>query len=195
MRYGAPTCVYDEPVDVVLDRSFDPSGSLTEIDKFPRFDLPALGSSGHVYDSSANSVAPSGVPRGFGSASDFGAFGDDLYSGLRGAGYDDVTAIFQGSSVTGQSFRTGAAFDVGRVSDFDIALASPQLLDRASALGIGLRSGGTRTGPLTASQLQRLGLGDLATDLGTSAGRPVHFMIFDSAAGATARSPSIVVPG
>lgn len=97
--------------------------------------------------------------------------------------------------MTGQSFRTGAAFDVGRVSDFDIALASPQLLDRASALGIGLRSGGTRTGPLTAPQLQRLGLGDLATDLGTATGRPVNFMIFDSAAVASARSPSIVVPG
>ena len=97
--------------------------------------------------------------------------------------------------MTGQGFRTGVAFDVGRVSDFDIALASPQLLDRASTLGIGLRSGGTRTGPLTASQLESLGLDDLATDLRTSAGRPVNFMIFDSAAGATARSPSIVVPG
>ena len=108
---------------------------------------------------------------------------------------EQLSAIFQGSSVTGQSFRTGVAFDVGRVSDFDIALASPQLLDRASTLGIGLRSGGTRTGHLTASQLESLGLDDLATDLRTSAGRPVNFMIFDSAAGATARSPSIVVPG
>lgn len=132
----------------------------------------ARGTARHVSDSSLDSSAPIVVPRGFGNAADFGAFGDDLYSGLRGAGYADVTAIFQGSSVTGQSFRTGAAFDGGRVSDFDIALASPRLLDRASALGIGLRSGGTRTGPLTASQLQQLGLGNLATDLGTAAGRP-----------------------
>ena len=137
---------------------------------------------------------PGAVPRGFEDAADFAAFGGDLYDRLRVAGYHDVTAILQGSSVTGQSFRTGAAFDVGRESDFDIALASPRLLDRARELGIGLRSGGTRTGPLTASQMQRLGLGDLATTLGTTAGRPIHFMIFASAAGATARGPSIEVP-
>jgi len=59
-------------------------------------------------------IAPNSVPQGFGSASDFGTFGDDLGAGLRGAGYDDVTAVFQGSSVTGRSFHTGAAFDVGR---------------------------------------------------------------------------------
>ena len=135
-----------------------------------------------------------GIPRGFGNAADFEAFGHDLYSGLEVAGYDDVTAVFQGSAVTGESFRTGAAFDSGRESDFDIALASPGLLDRASSLGIGLRSRGTRTGPLTASQLQRLGLGDLAADLGVTAGRPVRFMIFESAAGAMARGPSIEVP-
>ena len=96
--------------------------------------------------------------------------------------------------MTGRSFHTGAAFDVGRLSDFDIALSSPQLLSRADALGIGLRSGGSRTGPLTAAQMQRLGLGDLATSLSSSAGRPVNFMIFDSVAGATGRGPSIVVP-
>jgi hypothetical protein len=142
-----------------------------------------------------NIDAPRQIPHGFGSSSDFASFGDDLYAGLRGAGYDDATAIFQGSSVTGQSYRTGAAFDVGRVSDFDVALASPQLLSRADALQIGLRSGGSRTGPLTAAQLERLGLGDLATSLSSSAGRPVNFMIFDSVPGATSRAPSIVVPG
>ncbi len=101
---------------------------------------------------SGRTPTPGSLPRGFDNAADFEAFGDDLYGGLRGASYDDVTAIFQGSSVTGQSFRTGAGFDVGRVSDFDIALSSPQLLSQADALGIGLRSGGTRTGPLTAAR-------------------------------------------
>lgn len=43
-------------------------------------------------------------------------------------GYGDVEPIFQGSSVTGQSFKAGQAFDAGRVSDFDVALASPELL-------------------------------------------------------------------
>ncbi len=134
------------------------------------------------------------VPRGFSSAADFDSFGDELRTGLRAAGYEDVTPIFQGSSVTGRSFESGAAFDGGRLSDFDIALSSPQLLSNADALGVGLRSGGTRTGPLTTPQLRRLGLGDLATTLSETAGRPVNFMVFNSIEGATLRSPSIEVP-
>ena len=78
------------------------------------------------------------------------------------AGYGNVEPILQGSAVTGKSFKTGQEFDVGRVSDFDIALASPELLQRAQSLGIGLRSGGSRTGPLSARDLQTLGLKDLS---------------------------------
>jgi hypothetical protein len=63
------------------------------------------------------------------------------------------------------------------LSDFDIALASRELLERASALGIGLRSGGTRTGPLRPADPQSLGLSDLASALSGSAGRPVNFLI------------------
>ncbi|PQO97102.1 hypothetical protein C5612_29440 [Pseudomonas frederiksbergensis] len=110
------------------------------------------------------------------------------------AGYGDVEPILQGSSVTGQSFKTGQAFDVGRVSDFDVALASPELLQRAQALGIGVRSGGTRTGPLSARDLKALGLQDLASKLSSQAGREVNFMIYDSSAAATSRAPSVVLP-
>lgn len=80
------------------------------------------------------------------------------------------------------------------MSDFDVALASPELLQRAQALGIGLRSGGTRTGPLTARDLQALGLKDLASQLSTQAGREVNFMIYDSAATAAGRAPGVVLP-
>ena len=44
----------------------------------------------------AGQRATRSVPHGFGSADDFATFGDDLHAGLRGAGYDDVTPIFQG---------------------------------------------------------------------------------------------------
>lgn len=54
-----------------------------------------------------------------------------MRDGLSRAGYGDVETILQRSSVTAQSFKTGQAFDVGRVSDFDVALASPELLQRA----------------------------------------------------------------
>lgn len=80
------------------------------------------------------------------------------------------------------------------MSDFDIALASPDLLQRAQSLGIGLRSGGTRTGPLSERDLQVLGLDSLASKLSAQAGRDVNFMIYDSAATATGRAPSLVLP-
>ena len=80
------------------------------------------------------------------------------------------------------------------MSDFDVALASPSLLDDATAAGVGLRSAGTRTGPLRAVDLERLGLGPLAEGLSQRAGRPVNFTIYGSADDAIARSPSIVVP-
>lgn len=96
--------------------------------------------------------------------------------------------------MTGRSFRTGAAFDAGRVSDFDIALGSPSLLARARELGVGLRSAGTRTGPLSAAQVQQLGLGSLQQSLSQMAGRPVNFMIYGDAAAAAARAPSIPIP-
>ncbi|MBD9634374.1 hypothetical protein [Pseudomonas sp. PDM19] len=80
------------------------------------------------------------------------------------------------------------------MSDFDIALAGPELLQRAQSLGIGLRSGGTRTGPLSARDLQALGLKDLASKLSEQAGREVNFMIYDSAATAASRAPSLVLP-
>ncbi|TBU94778.1 hypothetical protein DNJ95_11180 [Stutzerimonas kirkiae] len=134
------------------------------------------------------------VPKGFSSADDFARFGADTRDGLTRAGYGNVEPILQGSAVTGQSFRTGQAFDVGRVSDFDIALASPELLQRAQSLGIGLRSGGARTGPLSARDLQALGLKDLASQLSSRAGREVNFMIYDSAATATGRAPSVALP-
>jgi RHS repeat-associated protein len=120
------------------------------------------------------------IPRGFGSADEFKAFGDMLSSGLRQAGYDDVVPAFRGSSVTGVSHTTGEAFDVGRVSDYDISLASPTLMKKADEAGIPLRSSGTRTGPLRSASLDQLGLTALATQLTETAGRPVSFMIYDS---------------
>ena len=134
------------------------------------------------------------VPKGFANLDDFTKFGSNIRDGLSRAGYENVEPILQGSAVTGQSYRTGQAFDVGRVSDFDIALASPELLQRAQSLGIGLRSSGTRTGPLSARDLQALGLGDLAKELGGQAGREVNFMIYGSSTAATSRAPSIVLP-
>ena len=126
---------------------------------------------------------------GFSSARAFNQFGSTLNTGLADAGFSGTRAILQGSAVTGRNFRTGQAFNAA--SDFDIALASPAILNRARQLGIGLRSGGTRTGPLTNAQINQLGLGGLRSNLQNSAGREVNFMIFGDAAQAAARAPSI----
>ena len=57
-----------------------------------------------------------------------------------------------------------------------------------------MRSGGTRTGPLTARDLELLGLGELSNSLTQQAGREVHFMIYNTPAAAIQRAPSITLP-
>ena len=134
------------------------------------------------------------VPLGFASAEEFRAFGAHLTGGLRAAGYDDVVPVFQGSSVTGVKYTTGAPFDMNRVSDFDIALASPALFERAKELGVVVRKNPTRTAPLRAKHLEQLGLLALRDALVQRAGRrPVAFMIYPDLGQTLARSPSIPV--
>jgi YD repeat-containing protein len=147
---------------------------------------PRLGeSSGSNFD----------IPLGFSERSQFSAFGDALYTGLDVAGYKGAQAGFQGSSVTGRAFKDPHdPFDVGRVSDFDVALSSPELFGEARSVGIGLRQQGTRTGPLLPEHLDRLGLTDLSSQLSQQAGRKVNFMIYRSMDDAMNRSPTILVP-
>jgi filamentous hemagglutinin len=134
------------------------------------------------------------LPHGFANADEFQKFGACLYDGLKRAGFEDVNAIFQGSAVTGVKHKTGEPFDVGRHSDFDIALAGGRLFERARELGIGLRSKGTRTGPLRGRELEKLGIIELRTLLSQMAGRRVNFMIYENTSDALERGPSIVVP-
>jgi filamentous hemagglutinin len=106
---------------------------------------------------------------------------------------DDAVGIFQGSAVTGKKYTNGMPFDVGRVSDFDIGIASSKLLDKAKELGVELRSGGSRTGALTSRQIKKLGLADLQKQLSREAGRRINFMLFRSVEAAVEKAPSIVV--
>jgi hypothetical protein len=140
-------------------------------------------------------VANSAVPHGFASADEFSQFGSNMRAGLGRAGYENAEPILQGSAITGKSFKTGQPFDAGRVSDFDIGLADPSMLAQAKELGIGLRSGGTRTGPLTERDLRALGVLDLSNQMGQQAGREVNFMIYNNPATAIQRAPSVILPG
>ncbi|MGE5829926.1 MAG: hypothetical protein ACM30G_16420, partial [Micromonosporaceae bacterium] len=85
-------------------------------------------------------------------------------------------------------------FDAGRVSDYDIALGGDAVFQAAVEHHVPLRSTGVRTAPLTAVDLDRLGLAELAERLGVTAGRPVAFMIYRSLDDALRRRPSIEVP-
>lgn len=142
-------------------------------------------------DDPALSGANPYVPRGFSEAG-YGEFTQELHSGLRAAGYNDSTAIFQVSSVTGQSFKTGEPFRPD--SDYDIALAGSDLIEQARKAGVGLRSGGTRTGPLRDVDLRKMRLSGLAEALSEKGGREVHFMIYESIESAIGRAPSMIAP-
>lgn len=134
---------------------------------------------------------PRSIPLGFANAAEFNAFTQELRSGLSDSGATGITPIFQGSSVTGKSYKTGRPF--GSHSDFDVALAGSELLSRAKQAGVELRSGGTRTAPLSEADLGRMGLADLAESLTGMANRDVHFMIYESVEGAISRGPSLIV--
>ena len=135
-----------------------------------------------------------GLPYGFSSAEELRAFAAKLQSGLTAAGYTGVIVVIGGSAVTGVKYETGEPFDVGRKSDYDLGLASSELFARAKALGIRLRSGKQRTGPLNLTQLKALGLYLLASEMTRESGRKVSIMIYDSPVTAAARQPIIIIP-
>jgi filamentous hemagglutinin len=131
------------------------------------------------------------VPHGFKSKGDFDEFSGKLYSGLEAAGHTDSKVFIRGSAASGASFKTGKPFDSGRRSDFDLAIVSPELFEKAKNLGIGVRQGASRTGPLNAKNLEDLGLTELVRGLAKQHGRKVSFMIYNSEAPMRSRGEAI----
>lgn len=122
-------------------------------------------------------------------------FGESLHGGLRTAGYEGTIVHVQGSAVTGRSFRTGRPFDVGRRSDFDIALSGEKIISAARRAGIPIKTGG-HTRPLSTDQVRALGLEEVvARQSRLAGGRTVNFMLFESTDVAVRKAPSFVVPG
>jgi hypothetical protein len=134
------------------------------------------------------------VPLAFADGTRFAAFGERLHAGLAHSGFPGVQAIVQGSSVTGHKYTSGAPFDDGRLSDLDVALADRGLFRTAVEAGVEVRGAGTRTAPLHAEDLRTLGLDGVQQELSGMAGRPVRFMVYESADVASARAPGVVVP-
>jgi hypothetical protein len=134
------------------------------------------------------------IPLGFANDEDFATFGATLRSGLDEAGHADTVAVMKGSSVTGFKYESGAPFDEGVLSDYDIALCGGSLFNTAKDAGAELRGKATRTAPLSEKQLGGLGLDNLSARLAEIAGREVHFMIYVDVDRALRRGPSIRFP-
>ena len=133
------------------------------------------------------------LPHGFKTVEEYHSFVNTLRAGV-GAG---VEPVFQGSAVTGKSHVTGEAFDVGRVSDFDIGLVDKGLFERASVLGERTKTEPNRIGPIEpGSDLRvQLGLDETLLELSRLAGgRPVKFMLYEDLRHALKR-PSLMTPG
>jgi predicted nucleotidyltransferase len=94
----------------------------------------------------------------------------------------DVTIVFHGSSLTGQSFKAKGGgsrlFDVDRDSDFDLAIVSETLFKRATQLGVKIR--GDHSEPLSRDQMAALGLADAHEVAVFHARREVNFMLYQS---------------
>jgi hypothetical protein len=134
------------------------------------------------------------ISHGFDSIADWQAFSARFHDGFAAAGWPEAAAAVQGSGATGRSFRTGVAFDVGRTSDLDVAVASDRLLAAAQALGVELRTRGMRTAPIGPASQRDLGVYDLLRELSGDTGRPVKIMVYRSLDDAVAHKPSIPLP-
>ncbi len=145
-------------------------------------------------DTGADVTRVSRIPHGFADAEDFMAFGGRAQQGFGVAGYDDVTLMVRGSAVTGVSHNSGLPFDVGRRSDFDLAVVSPRIWERLQGMDVPLRSGGTRTPPLTLRHLDAMGLTDVVDDLNVAAGRDVSLMVYRSVEDVAVRGPFVAWP-
>lgn len=157
---------------------------------------------GGVFDGAASAytawkvstIEPTVISHGFDSIDDWQAFSAKLHQGLADAGYPDARAAVQGSGATGRSYKTGAPFDVGRVSDLDVAVTGDDLLADALALGVEPRSGGRRTEPIKYGVTRVLELADVLKELSADTGRPVKIMVYGSLPEAVAHKPSIPLP-
>ena len=133
------------------------------------------------------------ISHGFDSIADWQAFSAKLHDGLAAAGYPEARGAVQGSAATGRSFVGGEPFDLGRVSDLDVAIAGDRMLADA-AERIKLWSKGMRTPPVSPKLQRQLGVDELLAVLSADLDRPVHIMIYRSLDEAIGHKPSIPLP-
>jgi hypothetical protein len=132
------------------------------------------------------------VPYGFRDFGQFREFATRFRDRMRQL-YPDLDMGFQGSSVTGRSAETGAPFNEGRLSDYDIAISGDSVNQAARESGVQFRGDGVSTGPLSERDLDRLGLDGIIEDASAEVERDIHVMIFRTIEEAAGRKPTIKV--
>lgn len=139
-------------------------------------------------------------PMGFYDRAGFDDFSRRLYAQLPDP---NARLVLEGSAVTGRRFEravdfgpTGAPFDVGRLSDYDVAIVSDALYRDAERLGVPLSGGGVaRTEPLRPIDLEALGLTHLDTAAraavtdATGLAHKVNFKVYSTHGGGAASLP------
>lgn len=135
-------------------------------------------------------------PLGFPDHETFALFLHSIYANIL---VDDAVVVIHGSSLTGQSYQDKGGgsrlFDVGRDSDYDVAIASPALWGLALEPGSGVKIRGDHSEPLTADGLAALNLTAAHAAANFNARREVNFMLYEDVAHATQHEgPSLVAP-
>lgn len=142
----------------------------------------------------ATVIERGGVPLGFASRKDFEALGRAAQYELGRAGYNDAYVYLRGSAVTGYSYESGEAFDVGEPSDFDLAIVSPTMMRRAEQAGVPLVRNRSRTFPLERDQERSLGISDFMTLMRNQSRRRTTIVIYRSKSVMDKRGPNIKLP-
>ncbi|AND64196.1 hypothetical protein AX766_07110 [Flavobacterium covae] len=131
------------------------------------------------------------LPKGFKSFGHLRQFGTQFQAGLAKLGFKGAKLFMQGSSAKGVNMA-GEAFDVGRKSDFDVAIVCPELFAKAKELGFVKIS---NTSPIEAGSeiAKALGVDGLLSKL--SKDRSVNAMIFETIEDVKIKEPkSIRIP-
>jgi len=140
-----------------------------------------------------------GVPLGMAGREEVEGLVATVRQGLAAGGATKARVALRGSAVTGRKFDDKAGTYSGRPfdgdptdpSDYDLAIVSPEFLEKAKELEVPLAQGGRRTGVLREGDLKRLGLEQLVQGLKQHGDRDINVMIYGTFKSLRERGPAM----
>ena len=134
-----------------------------------------------------------GLPLGFNTREEYASFGRSARTALNEAGYPEAVPYMRGSAVTGYSYRTGEAFDVGRRSDYDLAIVSPRLYELMRESGVPVRGKRSRTERIVSEQIPDVGLAKWLRSIERQSGREASIVIYRTQRDLELRGPYLSI--